>query len=569
MPIVKRYGQPQVAATALPGVRKTQTDTYASLGGGVGEAIAGLGHQVTTIGLEGFAHIQKVERDRADDLAELQIVRRFNELSHRLLRSEEQGLLHKKGLQPHELRDQYLGEFDTEAGAIGTDLRSTRQRLFYEKQKIQHRDQFRASVDVHAVREMDAYETQEFNATIASSLNAAIAAGSDLGQGKNNELQLRHIGAELAYQEEAIAKHGARLGMSPAAQEALRNEFRAKVHVGVIGQILATPGNHEVARAYFEETRDAIGLGDADALAEIQKAVNAGVLLGRAQQASDQIMATHKTPAEQRAAAKAIADPQQREQTLRLVEHEIGVKQDLDRQDHDAMTLRGLNIIEKTRKLSSIPRTEWERYTVQERRALELYLEEKATGGVKTNPNVYAYLIGLRDSDDPAERAAFRNINPVALAGSLSPSDFQEVTRAIGAARTGDREAAEKLLVNASAQTAMVNEALVAMGLPTNPAEPGAKAHDAVQYARISQFRRAVREAAARLEQAPGRTRGPVTDTELQSIIDQLRTKTGQRVRPRPIASPTFRPPSGAGSRRRCGSRARRSPMPRSCGSST
>lgn len=519
MPRIETYGQRRVRTAALPGVRKQHSETFESRGGQVGLARADQGNLIGRVGTAIFSEAQQRERDRADDVANLQTVRAFNDLDHKLLYSEDKGILNRHGLEPHELRDEYLSEFDVEASRIAGGLKTDKQRLFFEQERIRRRDGFRNRADDHAIKSLDAYESDVFKATMASSVNAAIAAGGDG--------DLARAQGEIIFQGNAIKRHGASIGMAPEAQQLFADELAAKVHTGIVERMLAQ-GKDQLAKAYFEEAQTAIGRGDPQALERLERAVNEGVTLGKAQRAADQILAAAKTPAEAREQAKRIEDPRQRQATLQLVEHELAVKDAQERDAHQAMTLRGLNIAERTGRWTAIPPAEWAQYTVGERASIQAYLENRASGTpVKTDPSVYASLVMMAGADDPQARKVFSDLNPITLVDKLSPSDFQEIVRLQQSVKKGDREAQDKLLVNAAAQTAMVNEALVAMGFPTNPVEPGKKDHDELQYRRINAFRRSVREAVTRLEQQKGK---PASDSEVQSIVDQLRTRTGRRV---------------------------------------
>lgn len=520
---VPTYGERKVTTAALPGVRKRNADTYESLGGTVGEAASQQGRVIAGLGAGIFEKAQQQERQRADDVKNLETVRAFNDLDHKLLYSEDQGILNKRGLEPHELQEKYLEDFDNESSRISGNLRTDRQRLFFEQEKIRRRDAFRNRANEHALKQLDAYEAETFKSTMTSSVNAAIAAGGDA--------DFARVNGELQFQLKALKQHGSRMGMPPAAQELMRDELEAKVHGGIVEKLLAKQ-NDKGAAEYFAQTKDLIARGDPDAVERIEKAVNEGVLLGRAQRKSDAIIATAKTPADARAQAKQIPDPKERQATLELVEHELAVKDRQDREAHEAMTLKGLNIVERTGRLSSIPPAELSQYTVGERSALKNYLDDKARGiPTPTDPSVFSALIGMASSADPDVRQKFQELNPLSLVDKLSPSDFQEVVKLQASTRKGDVEKANALLVNPAAQNQMVNEALVTMGLPTNPVEPGKDNHDPVEYDRINQFRRAVREAVIRFEQTDLKGQRKASDTEVQSIVDQLRTRTGKGAR--------------------------------------
>jgi len=519
MPRVPTYDKLKVQSTPLPGARKQHSATPESEGAGVGLAIAQFGGQVSRIGIQGYSVIQEAQRQRADDIANLQVLDKFNKLDESMLRDQEHGFLTtKKGIDAHAASGQYVSDYDVQAAAIGEGLTTDAQRRYYEQMRITRGASFRANVDTHATTEYDKYEADQFQATMASSVNAAIAAGA---------ADLATVGQQLREQERIISTHGARLGMSPEAQTLFRDEVRAKVHAGVIGNLIDTK-KFGAAQTYFQETRDEIAKGDPEAVARITKALEAGTELAEAQQAADKILAAFRREEDARAAAKMLP-PETRQRALELIEHEFNIRNAQARDDHEALVNKGLNLAERTGRWTSIPATEWAQYTVGERASLKAYLEQVVKGvPVKTDQNVYSALLQMSDGIDPrtgeanpAMVGAFLATNLLENKHRLSDSDFQEMLKRQQAVRKGQQE----LLTNRTAQKAMENEAIGAMGLPTNPVEPGKPNYNADTYRRVDAFRRSVREATARLEASTGK---PATDAEVQSIVDQLRTSVSK-----------------------------------------
>lgn len=516
MPTVPVYGQQRVQRTALPGARRSSSaSTALSEGAGVGQAIAEVGTEATRLGAGVFGIIQERERQRADEIQNLKTLQAFNELDHKYLYDQQTGFLAKQGQDPHDQSAQYVSSYNADADAIAGGIKSERAKAYYEALKANRTDSFRNRVDQHATQEYDKFEGQQFNATMESSINAAIAAGAN---------DLDTVKLQLGQQDEAIKLHGARLGMSPQAQELLRDKSHAAVHAGVVDNLIAQQKLGQ-ASAYFDETKDVIAKGDPNAKERIERALSEGTTLAEAQRASDQVLAAFKNEADARDAIKIqVKDPKVRQQALELVEHEFNVREQQDQQAHKDLTLRGLNIVERTGNWTSIPANEWSQYTVGERESIKEYLRQKATGlAVKTDPVIWAAAIRGLSSSDPQERKFWQNANPVNFIDKLSPSDYQEFIRAQNSSVKGE----ESALTNQAQQTRIVDEALGFMGLPSNPVEPGKEKFDKPTYDRVSAFRRSVREAQGRLEQAKGK---PATDSEVQSIVDQLRTKVGQKV---------------------------------------
>jgi len=516
VPTVPAYGQQKVNRAALPGVRRTSSaSTALSEGAGVGQAIADIGEQGVRLGAGVFGIIQERERQRADEIQNLKTLEAFNNIDHQYLYDQQKGFLTKQGDQVVKDSVQYVSDYNAAADQIGEGIKSERARGYYNQLKANRTDSFRNRVDQHSTTEYDKFENQQFNATMESSINAAIAAGAS---------DLDTVKLQLNEQDQAIAAHGARLGMSSDAQQLLKDKSHAAVHAGVI-ENLVSQQKMGTAQAYFDETKDTIAKGDPNAVERIQKALEEGTALYEAQKATDVIMATFKNEQDARDAAKIqIKDPKTRQTALELIEHEFNIRDQQQQQAHKDLTLKGLNIVEKTGTWTSIPPNEWAQYTVGERDSIKEYLRAKAAGTtVKTDPNVWATLMTAAHSDDPQVRDAFVKANPLSWVGALSPSDWQEAMRLQS---TIKKDANTLAASSDSTQTRMVNEALGYMGLPPNPIEPGKEKFDKDTYDRVGAYRRSVREAISRVEAATGKK---ATDAEVQSVVDELRTKVGKR----------------------------------------
>ena len=519
MPTVPSYGQLKVRTEALPGVRKqSSASTFQSEGGGVAQAQEQLGDTIARLGVVGVAEIQAAERKRADEIGKLKLLDGFNQVDQKLLYDQQNGFLTKQGEQPHALTQQYVGEYDKQVGALAALAKSPEQQAYYEQLRVTRGDAFRNQVDQHASREYDKFEAQTFDATMEGSINTAIAAGAD---------HLDAVRDQLTAQDQAIAAHGARLGMSPQAQQLLKAKSHAAVHAGIVEGLLNDPTNINRAQAYFDETKDVIAAGDPKAAERIDHALKEGGILAQAQSAADGILAAFKNEADARDAAKIqLKDPKVRAQALDLIEHDFAVRKTEERDAHEKLILGGLNIAEQSGTWTAIPRSQWLQYTVGERASIQEYLRAKAAGTtIKTDPNVWAGLMLSAYSDDPAERDVFLNVDPLKLRGSLSNSDFEQVIKMRQAMRTGDHNVG----VDEKFQQNLVNDSIVSMGLPTNPIEPGKKDFDPIVYERVGAFRSAVRSAVTRLEASQNGKKA--TDADVQSIVDQLRTRVAGQQR--------------------------------------
>jgi len=294
MPRVPTYDKLKVQSTGLPGVRKGYGPTPQSEGAGVGAAIAQFGQGIATVGIQGYATIQQAQRDRADDIANLQTLDKFNKLDHTLLYDQDRGFLTKQGIDAHAQSAEYVSTYDLEAATIGEGLTTDKQRRYYDQLRVTRGASFAARVDTHATGEYDKYHAEQFKATMVGSINTAIHAADAMRGTKREEWAqgLATIGEQLRQQDDMIAANGARLGMSTQAQQLLRDQTHAKVHVGVVDQLLAQD-KVQLANSYFQETRDAIAAGDPDAIDRITAKIGVETRDNQALQTAEEIWAKH------------------------------------------------------------------------------------------------------------------------------------------------------------------------------------------------------------------------------------------------------------------------------------
>lgn len=511
MPRVETYGQRKVRQAALPGARRQAAETVESQGGQIAAATAKLGEAVTYAG----ATILREEQEKADQLAFLNADRQGADLEHQLLHAKDKGALNVRGVEAQGLHGQVLGAFDEQAGMIVANLQNDRQRIAVQRALNQRRAGIRETVDRHAQAELTKYDANETDAYVQTALSAGVQNASDM----------RRVALELGRGEAAIKDFAKRNGIGAEATGARVAAFRSDLHVGVLERMLATEKD-QAAQIYFEETKTEIA---GDKLAAVEKALEAGSVRGSAQRATAEILAAGGTFEEQRARAKEITNAKVQDDVLGRIEHEHTIRAQADRAAHEQLSVNGKNIIDRTGDWRKIPPADWARLTVGEASALKNYAEDRARGVTpKTDPHAYYLFSKMATSSDPKVRKQFLEVNLTRYVDKLAPSDWQQFVDLQGKVRQGDEEAAHKLLANTTNQNAMVDEALVGMGLDPSPLQPGSKGYDRTQSERVAAYRRAVREAVTRFE--VGNKGQSATDADVQRIVDQLRTRTTREV---------------------------------------
>jgi hypothetical protein len=445
MPRVPSYGPRKVAPAPLAGARAQGAQTYASAGGPVAEAAAGLGATVAKITGTALGQIWQEERDRADQLSVLNAKNQLAETTNGLLYDPEKGALNIKGgpdvMMP--LREKVLQDFDAKAGEIAGVLKNDKQRMAFDAARASERLGLDESVSRHTSQQLDAFEDSETRAYLANSQNAAIAS-----------LDPVRIKQEFANQADTVRTHGARLGLGPEAQQALLAKMRSETHVSVIEGLLAKDQDQR-ASLYYNTAKDEIA---GDKRAAVEKALEEGTLRGTSQQKADAIVAAGGSLTEQLDQVRAIDDPKLRDAVQERVEHAAVVNERAEREQAEGTLRSAYDVVDKAHTVSKISPAVWTSLSGSDRSALRSYAKSLTEGtAVKTDYDTLYTLITL-SSTDPDK---FAKTNLLRYRTQLSNGDLEQLMRAQAEARKGKDTSA--LFASEKNQNQMVDEALTSM----------------------------------------------------------------------------------------------------------
>lgn len=302
MPSVPTYGGRRVARSAIPGVRRQQTETFESAGGRAAlaqrdlantqgelartrgrkaETQAEIAGGVARLGAGLLVEEFQRERDRADQVMMLTSLRQLNELDHAVLRDPDNGILNKRGLAAMEARDQALEAWDTRASEIAGALKNDRQQLAFEQQRVGRRARLIEEIDGHGSSELRRHEENEFKALLDSSQQRAATYALNPPQ----------IVESLTEQAAAISAFATRNGLGQEMTAAMVADARNKTWSGAIAAALVA-GKDRVAKTYLEEARDA-GQLTGDSLVRMTEAVKKGATDADGERLAADIWATH------------------------------------------------------------------------------------------------------------------------------------------------------------------------------------------------------------------------------------------------------------------------------------
>lgn len=490
---------------ALPGVRLTAAETPESRGAGLAiakgrttEAIGELAGTVGTLAYHEYDRMQQEERQKANQVALIAASNKLDAWELKSLYDPQAGALQRKGSDSFTLPEAVDQDFEKVSSEIEQGLGNADQKLAFAKMKAQRGGNVRMTVARHVAGQRQAFDASEFDATVKNKSSLAIA----------NALDPRRAASELSDGVTAIQQFGQRNGMGKEAISEQVNAFRSDTHIGIISNLLANEQT-KAAQIYFEETKHDISGNKLD---DVTRALNVGTTRKRAQEETARILAEGGTLQQQRAAAKAIDDPDVQDEVLQRIEHEEGIRQAQERHTDETNLNTAYNIVTQTHDVNKIPPGLLSDLGTHQP-ALRSYAESLSQGvPIRTNPQTLYDLLTL-SSVNPDE---FLKTNLMGHMGDVGKEDLEQLMRMQSSMRSGTPKTTDGIFVSERAQNDIVDEALRKAGLVGTPTE---LKKDKPLSDRIDALRRSVREATNRQQQVTGKH---VTDEDMQGIVDRL-----------------------------------------------
>lgn len=510
MPTVRRIER-QVAQDPLRGGYKRASSSAIAEGAGVEEAraqkfgsIADFGERVTRFGASMLAQITDAEREATDKAALLEASNKLSDWKNQRIYNPNGGALTLKGQAAMPLPEDVRGEFNDVANGIESGLTTAKQKAAFAQLRSQEWQGLDLTIRRHVFGEMQAYRTQELEAHVDNSVNAAINAANDP----------KLVNVELTKAVSAIRDSGPSLGLGAEQIEAKVRGITSQTHVGVLEQLLAQDKD-AAARAYFEATRDQI---DGKQIAKVEKALDEGTLRGEAQRKTEEILAAGGTFKEQREAAKKIEDEKLQDAVLERLDHEETIRQRAQRESDENDQRKAFDIVDRTHDVSKIPPALWTSFDGNTRAGLHAYARARAKGEpIETNDPTY-YGLMQQAGNDPA---AFATVNLLQFRAKLDDSDFKQLVGLQLSIKNQDRNATEKTMTPFQTRQALVDDALTLHGI-----DPNAKA-DTPEGKAIAQLRRMVDKRVDFLQQDGKKADNQSIRAEIDDILSTTATIPG------------------------------------------
>lgn len=502
--------QRTVDTSALPGARRTAAETAVSSGAAVAsaraetfETVANIGRGVAAQGVRIYGRQQAEQRreaaeakSRADDVAVLAGDNRLATWMREKVYHPETGALAQQGPAAFELPEKLEQEFETLAGDIERSLGNDEQRFAFSRIRSNRAEAMSHTVRSHVAREMQTYAASELKANTENSIDLVVA----------NANNPRIAAQELAGAESYIRKVGPQLGMGPEAIDENIGILRTRAVGGVITRLI-DQGNMAAARAYYEEWGSQL---NGEQQGDIEKALKVGDVKKQSQTKADEIITAGGTVDEWRTKAKQITDPDVREETLRLVEHEQAFVERRKREADDMRMRNAAAIVERTKGVNAIPSTEWAQMDLAQRNALRAYGDELARGRQIETDFGTLYRLYQMAGDDPDAFVAENLTNYISKVGK---QDLEQLGQMQLAMKQANVKSAAVILDGFMSNQQIVNDALLQAGLDPSPA-PGTPEVEPVIRLR--------REVDRRVQALQASTQKKATNADVQEIVDEL-----------------------------------------------
>lgn len=472
--------QQQVGTAPLPGVRLSPDAPSAAF------------QPPAPTDLSGAADFFQREKAKADQLAVLDADNQLSELSLEL----QSAALQRRGKDALGASQDIAEQWQQRSAVIEGTLRGV-QRDAYRQRESARWASLHETVERHAAGEARTFDDQTTTAAITNRLNDALSNYQDPTKVAGAIAETRAIRADYAR----------RNGLSPEVAQQQLGEDVSRVHVHVIGRMLAAGDDQTAATYYTAHAGDVVG-ADKES---IDRALESASTLGAAQRKADAILATPDlTRADAFAAAKDETDPKVR----KLVEatlDEAFARQDRNTRDaRDQLYQRAAVRAEQT---GARPMDVWWTLTAQERESIDARLKQMATGTPARTDDVMYYRLVRAAATNPQ---AFAKENLAVYFPYLASSDRQELARMQAAVIKGD-DKTDAHLVGIRTSQRIVDDALLGLGVDPSPDPRKNKGDVEIGL----KFRRAVDDEVRALEQ---RTQKKATPDEVQGITDRLLT---------------------------------------------
>lgn len=412
MPTVPQYER-QVRDSALPAARITPSADLEAFGGGQS-------FQQATNAIQSYV---LEEKKKADDIATTDAYAKAVQARNKLVNDPTQGLITLKGKNAIGASEKYGEMFNKEMDSIEGGLSNEDQRLVFRKIRQTQSLDFNNDVQRHVYGETQRYDQETTISAIAASKDDAV----------QNYMNPGKVTEAIKIQGALMDAFGARNGMPIELVEQKKREAISNTHADVINRMINSDQD-KLAKAYFDEVKTALTGDDAS---KIEKVLHVGSLRGEAQRQEDTIIASSKSLTDGLEKARAIEDPELRDEVVSRIKTRFAEQKAIAEQTQEQNFQRAADILETTKSKNKIPASLWASLSLSERNAIDSRARQLVEGvSAKTDYSVYDKL-SRSASNDPN---GFSKINLLQYRSKLSDSDlekFIDLQRSVRDKKTG------------------------------------------------------------------------------------------------------------------------------------
>jgi hypothetical protein len=291
----------------------------------------------------------------------------------------------------------------------------------------------------------------------------------------------------------------------------------SKTHKGVIERMLSNNQDVLANEYYYGNPKKGIpGVKDqvsGSDVADVEKALKAGSVLGESQRQATSIMQAHGT--DEKSAlerARSISDPKIQEETVKEVKMRFA-EQEASKRQADEYNFRAA--AEQSKNTRSLPDPVlWNKLSLKDQNELQNQIENLRKGiDPPANSEEYYDLRTL--ASNPGTRDQFMKTNLLSYGSKVSRSNLATLIDLQADMRSG-KDRADKILDGFRSDNSIVNDTLNAAGIDPTP-KTGTD-----QAKKVALFRSKVDEEVRKIQADTGKK---ATNEQIQSIADNLIVK--------------------------------------------
>lgn len=454
-------------------------------------------------------------RERAERTEEEKAVRKLRNEADRLFTDKDIGFTNKRGRNTLDDYKTYKEDFnkfsETLVGEAGTD--SLKRRL--SERFTDLRAGFTRKLDGHTAKEMDAYEVQEHEANIDALSRSAVLNYKEAGPRGSK------VRESIEEKNRLIDQFGADRGLPSSVIKEQKLNTTSSLHEKVIKQAINNDEDR-LAKAYLSQAKKKKELTE-DSVIRLEKLVNGANTRGESQRVTDRIIQSTPKLSDALTQARAIEDPEVRDETVRRVKNRFAEKKLLDDIQTQELGEQTYQVLEQFGNIDKLPEDLQQSLRPAQAKAVKQY-SRLMSKGVKptTDPVVFNDLMLLASS--PETKDKFMRTDLTTKIHKLSPGDFKSLLGMQKAIKKGSSEYDEQFGSFIS-NTQVMNNTLTEIGIKDKAKQAKFKSEvqaQALQWQRVNQKKKipndVLKEISDRLAMEVVVDKGFFNDTERRAF---------------------------------------------------